>query len=420
MNRWPQRLYYFSFVAVLFTTLFSWFNVNSICIMLLVLSRLLYRPQASVKAAFSDPVFLTFLFFCLVEATGYLHTHNYTDQGKNVVKEATLVAIAFAFCSSEAVDRRTWLKYLLWYHLLVALACLFCLAMALREYLQTGDPSVFFYHSLTRPISQNAVFFSVYVVFSLVFLLSPNSAPVRLLPQRWRLVRALLVVFFLGMIVLLNSKLMLVIAALIVIQGMMRRYSRRKNKRILVISGAVLVAGVAALALTNNPISARYRDMAGDLAVVRQPKFNPNTYFDALQLRLLEWRFANEILREHRAWLFGVSPGDSQDLLDQKYIQTDMYIGNPADGPHRHIRGFIGYNFHNQYLETFVRSGLLGLAALLAIFVALFRAARRKVSSEARIIIGIIAVFFIPEAPLTLQHGIFLFCFFPLLALKSP
>jgi O-antigen ligase len=222
------------------------------------------------------------------------------------------------------------------------------------------------------------------------------------------------------MIVLLNSKLMLVIAVLIVIHGIMRRYSRRKNKRIVFISGAVLIAGVSVLALTDNPISARYKDMAGNLAIVRQKEFNPNTYFDALQLRLLEWRFASEILREHNAWILGVSPGDSQDLLDQKYIEAKMYIGNPADGPHRHIRGFIGYNFHNQYLETFVRSGSLGLAALLAIFVAMFVAAGRKASVDAWITIGIIAVFFIPEAPLTMQHGIFLFCFFPLIALKRP
>jgi O-antigen ligase len=97
-----------------------------------------------------------------------------------------------------------------------------------------------------------------------------------------------------------------------------------------------------------------------------------------------------------------------------------MYIGDSTQGPDRHIRGFLGYNFHNQYLETTVRSGLLGLAALLAIFVALFAAARRHGTREAWFVILIIAVFFIPQAPLTLQNGVFLFCFFPLLALAAP
>jgi hypothetical protein len=32
----------------------------------------------------------------------------------------------------------------------------------------------------------------------------------------------------------------------------------------------------------------------------------------------------------------------------------------------------------------------------------------------------IVAVFFVPEAPLTMQHGVFLFCFFPLMAAYMP
>jgi O-antigen ligase len=180
---------------------------------------------------------------------------------------------------------------------------------------------------------------------------------------------------------------------------------------------SVLLIGVGVVATTNNPITVRYRDMAGDLAVIRQTQFNPGMYFNPLQLRLLEFRFAREILQEHRAWLFGVSPGDSQDLLDQKYVQTNMYIGDAAGGPNRHIRGYIGYNFHDQYLETTVCSGLLGLAALLAIFAALFAAARKRGTWESWIVIVILAVFFIPESALTLQHGVFLFCFFPLAVL---
>jgi O-antigen ligase len=420
MNRWQQKLYDFSLFAVLFTTLFSWFNVNSICIMLLILSRLIYRPLDSLKSAFSDKVFLTLLIFCLVDAAGFLHTNNYTDQGKIVVKEATLVAIGFALCSAPVSARSKFLGYLLGYYLMLVLACLFCLVQALREYLHTGDHSVFFYHSLTRPISQNAVFFSLFVVFGLLFLLSPGNAPARFSPVGWRWVRVLLATFFLGMIVLLNSKLMLVISLLIVIHSLVRGYSYKRHKGSVLILGAIIVAAVSVLAATDNPISARYRDMAGDLAIVKQKQFNPNIYFDALQLRLLEWRFAFEIIGEHHAWLIGVSPGDSQDLLDEKYVQTNMYIGNPAEGPHRHVRGFIGYNFHNQFLETFVRSGIIGLAALLAVFVAMFRAARRKGCREAWYTVLILAVFFIPEAPLTLQHGIFLFCFFPLLALNTP
>jgi O-antigen ligase len=420
-TRWQQALLFFSFIAVLFTTLFSWFNINSLCIILLLLSRLLYKPLSALKTAFRNPIFLAYFVFCVVEAAGYLHTHNFADQGKTVSKEATLVAIAFVFCAGNIPDARAFRRLLGWYYVLLLAASVYCLVVAWRNYAVTNDASVFFYHSLTRPISQNAVFFCLYVVFGSIFLLAPYGQPFAdYLPIRARrILRVLLVVFFLGMIVLLNSKLLLVIALLILIHAFLRRYSYRQHKRVVLVTVSVLLVAAGVLLLTDNPVSARYKDMAGDLAVVRQKEFNRAMYFNPLQLRLLEFRFASEILHEHRAWLFGVSPGDSQDLLDQKYVETNMYIGNPADGPHRHIRGFIGYNFHNQYLETFVRSGLVGLAALLAIFGTLFAAARRQGCRETWFVILTIAVFFIPEAPLTLQHGVFLFCFFPLLALSA-
>jgi O-antigen ligase len=422
-SRWQQKLYFFSLVAVLYTTLFSWLNLNSVCIMVLAASRLLYKPSASIKTAFADKVFVAYLFFFFVEAAGFFYTHNITEQGKALSKEATLVAVAFACCADALADAQTYRRLVTWYYFLLMAASVYCLAFALRNYVLTKDSSVFFYHSLTMPISQNAVFFSVYVVFGLLLLLSPYGEPVggRLLPPGKKVLRFTLIAFFLGMIILLSSKLLLVIALLLLVNAFLRRYSFRKNKRAVLVCGSALLLAVCLLALTDNPVSRRYRELAaGNLYVVRQEKFNPGMYFNALQLRLLEFRFASQILHEHQAWLFGVSSGDSQGLLDQKYVQTNMYIGNPAEGPHRHIRGFIGYNFHNQYLETLVRSGLLGLAALLGIFAMLFAAARKQGTREGWYAVLIIAIFFIPEAPLTMQHGVFMFCFFPLLLLYGP
>jgi O-antigen ligase len=292
--------------------------------------------------------------------------------------------------------------------------------MAFRSYHLHGDASVFFYHPLTAPISQNAVFYSVYVLFALQFLLSREGSLASAHLPAWltKWFRIFLIVFFLLMIVLLNSKLVLVIALLMLITFFVRH--SWKNRRTLLLSGTAVLCLVIALAATNNPVRVRFSQMVeGDeIAIPRDLKAGAN--FNALQLRLLEWRFAVEILRAHHAWVFGVSPGDSQDLLDQKYIDNHMYIGNPADGPHRKIRGFIGYNFHNQFIETLVRSGVIGLASLLVIFGLLVGIAWQWKTKEAFFTIATIIVFFIPQSPLTMQHGVFLFCFFPLLLLSSP
>jgi len=430
LTRLPMRLpttssktiYFLLFCAVLFTTIFPLLRINSFCIILLVAYRLWDAP-ATARSVFNDTLLVAYLVFVLIETAGFLHTDNMKAQSDAVAKDATLVAIAYVLCSGTLVSAREYRRLMSAYCLMIFLSSLYCLVLAYRYYLVDKDPADFFYHTLTRPIAQNAVFYSVYVVFAMLFLVSPYGEPVVswLSPMWKKVLRFSVVIFFMGMIVLLSSKLLLVIAVLILVNAFLRRYSYRKNKRAVLVTGSALVLALGILALTKNPVSVRYRELAaGDLDAIKQKTFDPGMYFNALQLRLLEWRFGTEILNEQHAWLFGVSPGSSQDLLDAKYVRTRMYIGNPAEGPHRHIRGFIGYNFHNQYLETLVRCGFLGLAALLAIFILLFVRARKQGTREAWFVVLTLAVFFIPEAPLTMQQGVFLFCFFPLLAVTAP
>jgi O-antigen ligase len=409
-------------VAVLFTTLFSFFNLNSYCILLLLACRLfLDGPVTALKIAFNNKFFLAYFAFCLIETAGLLHTHNFATGANAVAKDATLTVIAFAFCAGPFANESEYKRLITVYSLLVFSASFYCLVMAFRLYLLRKDPSVFFYHPLTVPISQNAVFYSVYVLFALQFLLfSKGALQIDFLSAKMRKwCRIFLIVFFMLMIVLLSSKLILVIALLMLVSFFFH-YSWA-NKRALVLSGAAGLCLVIGLAFTDNPVRERFTKMAdGDAVTAPQGGFNPGTSFNALQLRALEWRFAIQILRQRHAWIFGVSPGDSQDLLDGKYIAANMYIGNPADGPHRKIRGFIGYNFHNQFIETLVRSGIIGLISLLVIFFLLAGIAWQWKTKEAFFTVLTLVAFFIPQSPLTMQHGVFLFCFFPLLLLYSP
>ena len=418
-----KNLNFLATILVLVTTLLGWFNSNSWTIIFLVACRLFSKnPFTAIKTAFSDNLFLAFFVFFLIDVCGYFYTHDLATQGMTITKELTLVAIAFVFCAGQFADQRTYRQLITSYSLLLLAVSLYCLINAVHRYIPSRDVSVFFYHALTSPISQNAVFFSAYVLFGIVFLLSPQGGPaIDWLPRAGRKVlRYALVLFFLGMIVLLSSRLIMTITLLILINAFSRRYSYRKNKRGFLITGSALLVAVCVLIVIDNPIRARFRDMAGDLEVVRQEKFNPKMVFTSLQSRLVEYRFAFEILEARHAWIFGVSPGDSQDLLNQKYIAADMDIGDPGEGPNRKLRGFIGFNSHNQFVETWVRTGLVGLASLLVIFILLIARTRQHGAKENWFIILTIAFLFIPEAPMTLQHGVFLFCFFPLLALSAP
>jgi O-antigen ligase len=257
------------------------------------------------------------------------------------------------------------------------------------------------------------------MILGLLYLLSPGCRleSGRPSPRAKRNLRLSMILFFIGIIILLASKLLLIVLFLILIHFAFQKYLMGKNKKLIlpVVLGFLLVLGL--VALTHNPIRERYLDIYyGDINVVKAKTFSQATYFNGVQLRLLEWQFGFQIVNENRAWLIGVSPGDSQDLLNKKYIQANMYIGDPA----RNKPGFLVYNFHNQYIENFVHSGLIGLAVLLYLCGLQIGLVRKWGTREAFFTVAILLTLFLTESFITLQHGVFLFSFFPLLLLYSP
>ena len=77
---------------------------------------------------------------------------------------------------------------------------------------------------------------------------------------------------------------------------------------------------------------------------------------------MILWRFAGEIMRDENAWLTGTGIGSRQEILNSYYIKYGVYTGNPDLGD----KGYLGYNFHNQYLEVMVGTGIPGLILLLS------------------------------------------------------
>jgi len=415
-----KNLYFFVTLALLVTTIFSWFRINTWCIVLFgVCGLFVGNPLSNIKTTFRNKYFLAFLAVFLSELLGQLYTQDLHTGWNLVAKDATLVAIPFGLCSGSFADKESYKKVMAAYCLILAAASCWCIAMAVRNYYTTGDIEVLFYHQLVRPISQNAIFYTVFILFGLLFLLSYDGGS--MFPwlgiRAARALRAVLIVFFCGMVLLLASKLFLLVLLLILGWFLLRRYSFRRNRMILILAGVALLLLGVLVVFTDNPIKKRYNDIVhANLNIIKPEQFTPGDYFNGIQLRLLEWRFAYEIVREHRAWIWGTGTGDSQDLLNQKYRDANMYMGKPGQRGH----GFIGYNFHNQFIETFVRTGAIGLLILLILFWLMAGIACQWRTGQAFFTVLILGLFFLLQSPLTMQHGIFLFSYFPILLLQSP
>jgi O-antigen ligase len=130
---------------------------------------------------------------------------------------------------------------------------------------------------------------------------------------------------------------------------------------------------------------------------------------------MILWRFAGEILHDENAWLAGTGIGCRQDMLDSYFLNYGLYTGNPEMGD----TGYIGYNFHNQYLEVLVGTGIPGLAIFIAIIVLIFLQDRKKLFFPMLVYITII-LFLFTESMLERQAGIVFFCLVWTIRLDMP
>lgn len=462
-----RKLHFYLTLAVIATTLFSWYNINSYCILLLLLCRLLDGPVlVSLRRAFTNKYFLAFFSLFFIELLGLLYTHDLFRAWKHIESKATLAAIPFILCAGPFTDKMGRHRLLSSFCLLLFGISCYCLIIAFWQYNLYKDPVVFFYHTLTAAVGVNAVFFSAYVVCALLYLLSyplllpwqfsvplapltrqaanvnafvstrhttsigsasqhpmtdPSGPLTPQLPHTaaWsqtspaiRILRVGLILFFIGMMVLLASKLLLILLIIILTTFLIARFNPGKNPAPILGLGLLVVLGIGMVVFTDNPVIRRYKDIArGDIALYQKDMIPEETVFNGVSLRLVIWKYSYEILNDKNAWLFGVTAGDSQDLLDDKYVATGIN------------QGYLGYNFHNQFIETAVRSGLIGLAVFIVACIILLRVATNVRTREAWFTVILILLLYLTESSLEMQHSTFLSCFFPLLLLselKSP
>jgi O-antigen ligase len=134
-----------------------------------------------------------------------------------------------------------------------------------------------------------------------------------------------------------------------------------------------------------------------------------------VQFRLLQWRFVKEIIQENNAWLLGVSPADAQTYLNRKYVSTNMYTGGPGSASH----GFLGYNTHNQFLEAFLQTGIIGLGCFLLSCFEMVRMAVQQKNPALSALVALLIAYSFSEAVLETQYGLIIFIFFPLFFAQS-
>lgn len=373
-----------------------------------MLTGILHRIYASDKLSTTKPTRLFWIscigFYCLY-LLSLVYTTNTNETFRHLQLKSSLVFVPLMLVLYPPKPEKQR-QYTTIYLILLAIAAAYCLVYAaVTTLFGKADNSVWFYHSLVSPYKQHAVLFSLLIFFAL-------TEHVRRLSRKEYLggiiIHWLMLILLMIFLLLLSSKLIITGFVLFVFVFITRM---TRNRRLTIIAIAALLSVVIAVFATGNPISRRFKEIAeGDMALISQQKFNQGTYFNGLQFRLLQWRNVSELLNENHAWLMGLSPGNAQEKLNEKYIAKDMYSGTIDRGE----RGFLGYNTHNQFLESTLHLGIVGLVLFLLAICGLIKLCLNSDSIQLWVIVGILLAFCCTESVLETQFGLVVFTFFPL------
>lgn len=415
-NNNSNALYLISYAAFLSSIVFSFRGISSISLAAIILIGI-FRNESKFREISQQKG--TYLFILSSAAYFVLQSfsHLYHNENEGVARIVILNS-GTLFLPVAVILSKSFIKkagYLLINTLLCSLiiACTFCLILGIVKFINSGDSGVFFYRQLVEPMHHHPVYFSILVFIGLVYA---AETPAAKLLWKEGFTNWLVIIFFALVIFLLSSKLVIFFCSLY-LAILVLRTSGKNLLKALPILFFLLLAVIALSFVTSNRISDRFRDfIGGHPGILKKEKFDPGYYFNGFEFRLLQWKFVPSILSSEKKWTTGVGPVNAQQFLDREYKQRNMYIGDPE----RKDRGLLGYNTHNQLLQSLLENGIPGLLIYLVLLFSLVRMIMLKKNTAFTIIILLVAFYSLVESILKTQYGIILFVFLPIFLFILP
>lgn len=279
----------------------------------------------------------------------------------------------------------------------IVIVCAICFIKSYLEYRVTADSRVLYYHYLGYQMGLNAVYLSNYCIAAIAWLAYYRFLYKGPRPFVLSATLTLILCTYLSISLLfLSSKLSLVLFILMAI--FMCLYIGYKRKMLLKsLLVMVMLAGCIVL-LTENLYYLRWRFSELQLKKYEGSQDDQN----GLAVRRVTWQSALELIEKRPVLGYGLK--GAGDALVEKYKEKDFQVGIP-----------LRFNSHNQYMETTLRSGLIGLAFLLLLLYFPLRSAIR----ERRLLLLLIVLHFmlvsLVEGILEYQQELVFYWFFILL-----
>ena len=196
-------------------------------------------------------------------------------------------------------------------------------------------------------------------------------------------------------LILLSSKNLIFITVISILIGLIIK-KKRGFKSLLLGSSLVLIT---ILVIIFSPLKNRLNlELTSNVKeVLTCQEFNRVYPWTGTTIRLFQARIAYELLDEYDALLLGFGINASKDKIIEKQDHYNLYYG------------YNDYNFHNQYLQSTVELGLMGLICTLVLLFSIFKGFVNSRELMALFFFLIIASVFVTETYIWRQRGLYHF-----------
>ena len=372
-------------------------RLNSISIVLLIVcwgvqnnfSRLLQVVKSNRLFWFNISLYL-------LSVISMLYTQNKHDGKFELEKEFSLLLFPILLASAKLIPLER-IIFILWSFVLAnfvlgALGILY----AVYGYWKY-DLNYFFYHDLVRLFNFHATYFSMYLLFSiviLVYLFIINKKEYGTILKSGII---LIITFFIVLIFLLSVRSIIVFFCLSTLVSIIVYTIRMKNVKLgfLLLSGFITIVYFG---INKNEVLKDRLLQIKDNYKYEFSRGDTNIY-NGFTTRLAQWECSFIIIK--KSPFFGVGIGDVQDELQIQYKKNILNYS------------FKGrFNAHNQYFQTGLGLGIVGLLIFMGGFVlALILSYRQK-----NYVYLVFSILFysccLTESMLCMQQGVVFYAFF--------
>ena len=376
-----EQFFFGSLILVVITLSLSKYSLNSQSIIACAFCWLFYSPfrekYNNLKKNFLP--FLLFSSLVWISLIGFLYTENLKEGIRNFEMQLPFLVFPLIFFSVEITEKTklTLLKY--FSYGVVVSACFALLKAGYFKLNNFGD--YFYYDKLGQLLDIHTTYFAMYVLIALLYFANFISRKT----IKKRVIYGLCIVLLLWFLYLLSVRVSIVA---LIVSGLILIYGNRKSitpKTIFLLFGGVLL--IVLFYFTPN----------------FQKRFNAKTpegiAISDVDTRTVHWKSAIEVIGNNNLF-FGAGTGDGHSKLYDQYLKNGFETGY-----------IYQYNAHNQFLETALFYGLLGLLLLLAMLFFVLKKCYAEKNFLGIAIIAVQMVVMITESTLESQSGIVPFAF---------